>query len=386
MVKKNYYPLVDLVRFVAALIVLVYHLGYSTWQTRSNGYFLHDGLYSIPEMSWSWFGYVGVQVFFVISGFVIARSANGATFSGFAIGRIARLYPALWVCASITLLVCLIYGVYSPADLVRRYLASLVLFPVAPWMEGVYWTLILEVVFYALVGGLVLFGSSDRLASLAHFLAIYSGFGIVLVLVTGGSADGALGIIVDLVRGKRQILLWYGVFFSLGIYFYLWSVRGLGFFGGGLFVASLLMCVLQIWTGVLHSDASRLAISSGHELPFEPGVPILFFLLCISLIPVSFIFENWISGRMRAGSLYVLRILGLMTYPVYLVHFTLGVIVIRELVLRGVDPFAGFLISSALVLVVAFVVARYIEPPLQRVTRMALSKAFEVVGSAVSRR
>ncbi|MFQ3191222.1 MAG: peptidoglycan/LPS O-acetylase OafA/YrhL [Paraglaciecola sp.] len=54
----GYYYGLDLVRFFSALIVAIFHL---TWKTEDTEIFAH-------------FGWIGVQIFFVLSGFVIANS------------------------------------------------------------------------------------------------------------------------------------------------------------------------------------------------------------------------------------------------------------------------------------------------------------------------
>ena len=77
---------IDLIRFACAFGVAAFHL---TWKT--------------PETAW-WMpvGWVGVQVFFVISGLVIANSAHGATPRQFLTSRFLRLYPAAWCAAAIS--------------------------------------------------------------------------------------------------------------------------------------------------------------------------------------------------------------------------------------------------------------------------------------------
>ena len=50
---------------------------------------------------WGSFGWIGVEIFFVISGYVIASSAEGAAPRTFLRRRAQRLLPAAWVCATI---------------------------------------------------------------------------------------------------------------------------------------------------------------------------------------------------------------------------------------------------------------------------------------------
>src|SRR5690554_5644422 len=84
----------DLLRFGAALAVVLFHLvETSAWGTR----------FAFPALSGvTMFGVYGVRLFFVISGFVILMSAWGHSPGRFVISRIARLYPAYW--ASVILL------------------------------------------------------------------------------------------------------------------------------------------------------------------------------------------------------------------------------------------------------------------------------------------
>jgi peptidoglycan/LPS O-acetylase OafA/YrhL len=56
------------------------------------------------------YGFLGVPAFFVISGFVIAYSAEGRTAVGFAIARFSRLYPNFVFCMTLTFLALLVWG------------------------------------------------------------------------------------------------------------------------------------------------------------------------------------------------------------------------------------------------------------------------------------
>lgn len=71
---------VDILRFLAAVMVMFYHYGFWVWafpdgvSARATG-----GIPPHPEMALVGSGWVGVQIFFVISGFVIAFSAENST-------------------------------------------------------------------------------------------------------------------------------------------------------------------------------------------------------------------------------------------------------------------------------------------------------------------
>ncbi len=88
MVEKGYRPDIDGLRAVAVLCVVFYHAGYGAFSG----------------------GYVGVDVFFVISGFLITRlirdeiSTGRFRFSTFYLRRARRLFPAMFVTLVLTFL------------------------------------------------------------------------------------------------------------------------------------------------------------------------------------------------------------------------------------------------------------------------------------------
>jgi peptidoglycan/LPS O-acetylase OafA/YrhL len=102
-----------------------------------------------PLKNW---GYLGVDFFFAISGFVICLVASKPTFSPipFAIKRVFRLYPMYWVAmAVIALMIAL--GKYR-VEPIGHFLYSMTLLPQnGPSAYDVSWTLEREMVFYAIV-------------------------------------------------------------------------------------------------------------------------------------------------------------------------------------------------------------------------------------------
>src|SRR5882724_10068361 len=164
MVKRRGYVYgIDIIRFLAALSVVGFHLGY-----------LNDVADFKAIWPVTWFGWIGVEVFFVISGFVIANSANGKSPIQFLKGRALRLYPAVWCCATLTLIVRSAVSDEKFVDLLPSYLRSLTLIPKGPWIDDVYWTLAVEIGFYTLIFLLLCAGLFSLLSRVALALTAFS--------------------------------------------------------------------------------------------------------------------------------------------------------------------------------------------------------------------
>ena len=109
--------------------------------------------YFAPSFSFP-LGRYGVDLFFVISGFVIFMTLNrSANIRAFAVSRFARLYPVFWTAVGIAVAARALDGKLrmSSGDI----LANLTMVPElfgAPFVDGVYWTLFYELIFYILAG------------------------------------------------------------------------------------------------------------------------------------------------------------------------------------------------------------------------------------------
>ena len=90
----------DLIRLTAALFVVFDHFtsqGRNTWVIDAIG----GGLPSYPVLSpVTDAGWIGVDIFFVISGLVIAYTANGNSPRRFAEARFFRLMPSVWIASN----------------------------------------------------------------------------------------------------------------------------------------------------------------------------------------------------------------------------------------------------------------------------------------------
>src|SRR5690606_38058858 len=90
----------DGLRFGAAAAVLLYHFTATSTVASYWG--------TIPERAFpvlnevTRYGWLGVELFFMISGFVILLSADGRGVAGFVASRVGRLFPAYWACIVVT--------------------------------------------------------------------------------------------------------------------------------------------------------------------------------------------------------------------------------------------------------------------------------------------
>ena len=176
---------IDALRAIAALLVVWLHAAatfpMSSPQTAATG----RAFVAIPSAVDV--GHVGVVVFFLISGFVIPFSVlpdRAAPVGSFVIKRILRIYPAYWL--SVPLAAFVVFWLWGTAFTTREVLINLTLmqdvFGVRS-AEGVYWTLLVELVFYALCVALLVSGSLFNMRRVA-ILAAALGLAFVVVAAT----------------------------------------------------------------------------------------------------------------------------------------------------------------------------------------------------------
>lgn len=136
----------DSLRGLAAFIVAVLHLYEALRNYYPASFFGKTTPLSYLVADFFNLGKVGVVVFFVISGYVIPFTLRNKKISQFLTNRFYRLYPAYWF--SIIVLV-LVIGVQSvPALLVN--LTMFQRFVGMPDINPVFWTLQIELIFYAI--------------------------------------------------------------------------------------------------------------------------------------------------------------------------------------------------------------------------------------------
>ena len=353
---RTYYYGVDILRFSAALFVLIYHLGYSAWFNQSSAFAGEFSGVSSPDMfkSWAWFGWIGVEIFFVISGFVICQSASRYGFISFVRSRVVRLYPAVWIVAPISCAAAIGLGMTDVSEGLYLTLKTMTLFPLYPWIDPVYWTLAVEIVFYAVVSLFILKGRWGWIygwaviVSLAclmfNALAVYS--------VLQHDSDATLGLPLQVIRLG---FLSYGAFFAVGIFLW-YLVTGRKKSSLEMFVA-IVACTLELIVHVLYVGQKS---GAGYGVG-DSVVPVAVFLIALAYLYISVRWPSLFSGM---GDLFckLARTAGRTTYPLYLLHFTAGVYLMSLFVSIGFEGEVMISFVFSVLIGLSYVVSEYLEP------------------------
>jgi peptidoglycan/LPS O-acetylase OafA/YrhL len=366
----DYVPGLDLLRFGAAFGVMLYHLAFWSWAFPAGQVALASkGLADFRD--WPLItavGWVGVQIFFVISGFVIATSAANSSASRFFISRFTRLAPAAWVCATITLIAWLLIEVGSPTSHLRAYIKSIAFVPIPAWIDSVYWTLGVEIAFYALVLALVAYNRFHWLKPVMCAIGLVSSlfwFGYEYAAMDRDSALFHWFSKVQWSRLAQLVLLHHGVFFAIGVLLWMQLMRKssldqtlwlLFFIAGGCMQISADSNLKLEKTGFMMSPLLACAIWLGALL-------LLFWMV-----------QN--NDRVRAlpeSALRTLRQLGLVTYPLYLLHNVTGGAMLGALLGWGLDSSGALLLTIVLIIALSWWVSVQPEPALQKATRSTLT-------------
>lgn len=300
MQKRHLYGL-DVLRVASALLVMFYHFAFRGEAAGDLPQIF------IPELvkNAASYGYLGVSVFFVISGFVISYSAEDQKPLNFLIARFARIYPTFLIIMSITAATLLLspdppFQIDAPQYVANLFVFSLVLGE--PFVDGVYWSIVLEIVFYGWILVTIVAGQ------FRHILKI-----IPIWLVVSFVNEFYIGSTML----QNLVVTEYSGFFSLGIIINRLS-REFSYYGAALFVFAAGYSLLTSLTGAAWFEEAY---------SIELSRPIIAIIVVASIA----IFILFINLKIDSRYWYALSILGGATYSFYLVHQNIGYMAISGL-------------------------------------------------------
>lgn len=155
---KNRVTILDGLRVIAIFIVILYHYFFRYLDTHYT--------YSINMPTIFKYGYLGVELFFIISGFVISLTLTKCTsFFEFIKKRSIRLIPAMVICSTITFLFITLFdtnNLFANSKSIinllisNTFISPLLINTLLPtnvsYIDGAYWSLWVEITFYILAG------------------------------------------------------------------------------------------------------------------------------------------------------------------------------------------------------------------------------------------
>ncbi|PZG20718.1 acyltransferase family protein [Nonomuraea aridisoli] len=324
---------IDGLRLLAALAVVLFHYLFSGWAGGKT-------TVAFPaESAWAKYGYLGVDLFFLISGFVVLMSAWGRTPRQFVVSRVVRLYPAYWLGIAVTSIVTVALGHGLFQVSLPQVLANLTMFQALPNIENVdvvYWTLWAEMRFYVIVFALVLIGMTrGRIMA-----ALWGWLGLTFLVEAG-----VLPQIADLVVQSE-----FSHYFIAGMALFM-------LYRFGLNVQIALIVPICLGNAVYRAIGYAEAVGERYSVTYSPVV-------ITAVVVLIFLVMTFIALRVtRVLARPWLVTAGALTYPLYLLHAHIGFILFARLG-ETVPKYVLLVAMIAVMLGAAYLVHRFVERPL----------------------
>jgi peptidoglycan/LPS O-acetylase OafA/YrhL len=311
----------DSLRGYCALAVVLYHY-----------LFRYDELYGHTQpvlTQAAFYGQYGVEIFFMISGMVIYWSISRSnSISDFVISRFSRLYPVYWVAGALSFLAVSLFGLPGREVGVWQALLNALMFQGyfrIPYIDGVYWTLQIELTFYFWMGICLLVGNSRYFFNMACTVI----FAMSLLKVAQ----------IHVPLPVRQMLIAdYIPYFVCGMH--LFNRRH----GKPYRFATLAYLMSIGYVLAFQTLAESITLALGNvvmwQILFGSGL-------------------GWLSNR-------VTLFLGAISYPLYLIHQNVGYLIIQALEVRGVDAWLAILVAIVVAVMLGALLHYGVEGPLSR--------------------
>jgi|TARA_B110000967_G_scaffold201642_1_gene239240 peptidoglycan/LPS O-acetylase OafA/YrhL len=299
---------VELLRFISSFMILIWHYQhfflpfnrFSSFDITDN--IKHQPLFDSLSLLYE-YGYIGVQIFFTISGFVFSyvylQRTNTFFFKEFIVHRFARLYPLHFLTLVIVLFIQIYslnkFGNYQINSINDAYHFFLNLFFISGWgfekgysFNGPIWSVSIELIIYGFF-----FLSLIRLNKNRFYQALIV-FIILLIL-------RKFNISTYMELPTLKLIIECSLFFYSGVLIYLFFKK---------FKNSHVQLILSIIL-IFFSFNGNFKI----------------FLFCPSLLLLFLSFEKYLNNFFRK----IFNTLGNLTYGMYLCHFPLQIICIMML-------------------------------------------------------
>lgn len=356
--ESSYRPDIDGLRTLAVIPVILFHAGFASL----GGFKLAPG------------GYVGVDVFFVISGFLISRiiysEVNSGSYSvvAFYARRVRRIFPALFVVYLTCLAVGATRGILEDAEQIRNAVISSVFF--------------VSNLYFAAHSGY--FDSALQSNPLLHTwsLSIEEQFYIIIPIILLALRKQSHRVRVTVLSGLMLASLGASIYLTRTVpdqAYYSLAARA-----WELAIGSLLGIVtfrqLAAWQSEALGVAGLLAILAAivtfDKATSFPGYTALLPTLGAAAIILSGMHHRTAVARFLGC--YPMRQVGLISYSLYLWHWPI-LVFMRQ---AGYGSRTDALVAIVLCFVLAWLSWRFVEQPFRKAGRGVTSTTFVAGGTA----
>ncbi len=325
--QHNRLEILDSLRGIAAVSVMLYHYLFA--------YPMEFG-YTDSAIVGLQYGYFGVHLFFIISGFVIYFSiSNNHDVIDFLVKRFIRLFPSYWLCLIITFLAVSYFGVSPTRDTTwRDALINLTMMADVfhtRHVDGCYWSLQVELYFYFFVAFLFI-TKLQRYINwvLVIWLAWIIHYNFVFKLPYAGLLLG----------------LHYAMLFIAGISFYrIKALKENNFFNHFMVIASYL---------------TTLAVMGDKGGSFI-GVTIVYSIFYLAMYDLLPFLKN-----------KLFFFLGNISYALYLIHFYIGWIILNQFKAAGYYHPVMVIVPTVVCIFLAWLITNYYDVYVSRWLRSKL--------------
>ncbi|KGJ96012.1 acyltransferase family protein [Colwellia psychrerythraea] len=329
-------------RGIAILLVVFFH-AFSRW-TELVPY--GDTYAQFPLFK---FGFLGVQLFFLLSGFVILMSLEKSShFKSFLYRRWLRLFPCMLICSVIIFMTKDIFferpqGIPSAKDLIpgltfiEPYILSKLIGSVNS-IEGAFWSLYVEFKFYAIAAFLYFLIGSRKLVVSLFILFIFS------FTVTNLSNYTDNSLIAYSSSISHHLSFEYFGWFAAGTSFYMFIKHD----NKKWFLLGLLMCTTSSLVTALESNSLG---------------------IFVAIMAISTLFSYSLVNRniQKLLSNKFLLFFGYISYPLYLLHENMMISLTIQFKSLLPENISFLLPVLAIVFIssVAYIIAKHIEKPVK---------------------
>lgn len=337
---------IDGLRGVAILAVMSYH-AFARWPERVP-YGAHFANFPVFSNGW-----LGVELFFIISGFVILLTLEKChTFKDFLVRRWLRLFPAMLACSVLVYATLPLFPERPAGPHMPMYdlLPGLSLLGPSIWgkllhspvtsLEGAFWSLFVEVKFYIVFGALYFF--VNRKAAIGALLACS-----VLVKLL---ADATVMALLPHQAAIVETLLT-----KIGALYFGWFAAGAIFYQ---YTRTQQKSVLAL--GVIVALWSALSLTGFTGWTIAAFVVVALFVASLLISRVQALLSN-----------KALLFIGFVSYPLYLLHENMMIAMIIKIghFFPRLPAILMPILPMAVVIGFGWGIATYVEPTIRTVIR-----------------